>query len=574
MAGKPSYRNALRNRDFRLIAGALTESAMGDWAYSVAYVVYVYTETHSAAWVSASTLVRIIPRFAMAPYAGVVAEKYERIRVLVSADLIRCVQLALIAVTMAFHGPVLVVMAIAFTVQIVSTVYEPATMAMLPQLLGEDDLAAGNAMTETINNVAIIVGPAIGALVLALGNPSMVMAIDSLTFLTSAMLVGRVKARSTPSDVSGDGGVFKQMTVGIKALFGSSTALVLTAFPFATTMLYGIDTVLFLFISKDKLGTGARGYGYLLIALGVGGIIAAAIVNRLAAMPRLSAVLALGMGLYTLPTALLLVSHRPAVAYGVEILRGIGTLVVDVLAMTALQRSLAPELISRVFSAFLAVIFGGLALGAFITPFLLHAFGLDATIALDAFVVPAVVVLVYPKLASLDRAAQASTAALAPRVSVLAQLDIFAAAARPSLERLAQTAEEMVVEAGTTLITEGETADALYVLLDGELAVSARGEGRRSRPIRTMTAPAYVGEIGVLERVPRTATVTADTSARLLRISADNFYEALSGTSFTGAFVASMSSRLSRTHPSRDITIPQQRDEADIRVAEKQEATP
>ena len=571
MAAKPSYRSALRNRDFRLIAGALTESAMGDWAYSVAYVVYVYTATHSAAWVSAATLVRVIPRFAMAPYAGVVAEKYERIRVLVTADLIRCVQLALLALTMAVHAPIVLILAIAFTVQIVSTVYEPATMAMLPQLLGEDDLAAGNAMTETINNVAIIVGPAIGAVVLALGNPSIVMVIDSATFLMSAWLVSRVKARSTPSDVSGDGGVFKQMTVGIKALFGSSTALVLTAFPFATTMLYGIDTVLFVFISKDKLGTGARGYGYLLIALGVGGIIAAAIVNRLAAMPRLSAVLALGMALYTLPTALLLVSNRPAVAYGVEIARGVGTLVVDVLAMTALQRSLPPELISRVFSAFLAVIFGGLALGAFITPFLLHGVGLDATIALDAFVVPAVVLLVYPKLASLDRAAAASTAFLAPRVSVLSQLDIFAAAARPSLERLAQTAEEIVVEPGTRLITEGDTADALYVLLDGELVVSARGERRASRPIRTMHAPAYVGEIGVLERVPRTATVTAETSARLLRIGADNFYESLSGTSFTGAFVASMSSRLAKTHPSRSITIPQQRDEADQEVAEPQE---
>jgi len=156
-------------------------------------------------------------------------------------------------------------------------------------------------------------------------------------------------------------------------------------------------------------------------------------------------------------------------------------------------------------------------------------------------------------------------------VSVLAQLDIFAAAARPAVERLAQSAEEMVVEPGTRLITEGDEADALYVLLEGDLSVSARGEGGRSRPIRTMHAPAYVGEIGVLERVPRTATVTAKTPAKLLRIGADNFYESLSGTSFTGAFVASMSSRLAKTHPSRSVTIPQERGEADTHVAEPQE---
>ena len=129
----------------------------------------------------------------------------------------------------------------------------------------------------------------------------------------------------------------------------------------------------------------------------------------------------------------------------------------------------------------------------------------------------------------------------------------------------------MVLEPGARLITEGETADALYVLLDGDLAVSARGEGKRSRRIRTMSAPTYVGEIGVLEHVPRTATVTAQTPSRLLRIAADNFYQALSGTSFTGAFVASMGSRLAKTHPSRQVTIPERSDDADTPLAERQE---
>ena len=83
----PSYRRALRNRDFRLLTGALTQSAMGDWAYNVALIVYVYNQTHSAAWVSAGTLCRMVPAFFASAYGGVIAERFERIHVMISAAL-------------------------------------------------------------------------------------------------------------------------------------------------------------------------------------------------------------------------------------------------------------------------------------------------------------------------------------------------------------------------------------------------------------------------------------------------------------------------------------------------------
>lgn len=568
MATGPSYRSALGNRDFRLLAGALTQSSMGDWAYNVALVVYIYDQTHSAAWVSAGTLCRMIPAFFASPYGGVVAERFERVRVMVSADLLRfCFMVALTIIT-ATGSPAWVALAVAALSAVVACAYNPATNAMVPQLLGEDDLAAGNALIETINNVAIIAGPAIGAVVLALGQPATVMGIDSVTFLISAAMVWRITARSTPTDVTKDGGPFRQMAVGVGAIVGSSTAAVLTGFVVVTTMLYGADTVLFLFLSQDKLGTGPEGYGYLLIALGVGGVAGAAFVNRLAALPRLSLVLTAGMVAYAAPTALLVFVHSPAPAFAIEVVRGVATLVVDVLAMTALQRSLAPDMISRVFGVFWALIIGGLSLGAFVMPFLLHAFGLDTSLLLDAFVVTGAVLLVYPKLASLDRRAAVQAGELAPRVRVFQQLDIFSAAAQPVLERLAAAAQEVVLEPGTTLLAQGEAADALYVLVDGRLDVSARGpRSQRGKHIRFMAAPAYVGEIGLLEGIPRTATVTAADTSRLWRIDGDLFLDALTSTPLSASFVSGMSVRLKRTHPRRVMTVPEPRLDSDNETA-------
>src|SRR4051794_35111476 len=152
----PSYRRALRNRDFRLLTGALTQSAMGDWAYNVALIVYVYNQTHSAAWVSAGTLARMVPSFFASPYGGVVAERFERIRVMMCADLIRFGTMVGLTVVAATHSAAWIALLVAGLNSVVGTTYNPATAAMLPQLLGEEDLAAGNALFETINNVAII----------------------------------------------------------------------------------------------------------------------------------------------------------------------------------------------------------------------------------------------------------------------------------------------------------------------------------------------------------------------------------------------------------------------------------
>lgn len=567
---RPSYRRALRIRDFRLLAGALTQSAMGDWAYNVALIVYVYDDTHSAAWISAAVLGRMIPRLLISAYAGVVAERFERIKVMVSADLIRAAIMVCLTVTVAVHAPAWVAIAFAACAAVVASVYDPATSAMLPQLLGEEELAAGNALTETINNVAIIAGPAVGALVLAVGSASLVMGLDAMTFLISAWLVSRIHARSIPTDVTVDGGIFRQMAVGFEAVFTSSTASLLVSFSVVTTLLYGVDSVLFVYVSKDKLGTGTDGYGYLLVGLGVGGVIAAGVVNRLAALPRLSVILSLGMVGFAAPTLLLLWVHQPSLAFAVQVVRGVATLIVDVLVMTALQRSLAPDLVARVFGVFWALVLSGLCLGALITPFLLNAFGLNTTLVLDALVVPAAVLLVYPRLASLDRLAAVQAVDVAPLVAVLERLDIFAAAGRPALERLARAAREMVLEPETTVVREGETADALYVLVDGRVDVSARGErGRRSTHIRYMNGPSYVGEIGLLEGIPRTATVTTVEASRVWRIEGDVFLSALTASPLSASFLSGMNMRVKRTHPSQAITIPSPRDEA----AEQQHAT-
>jgi hypothetical protein len=233
------------------------------------------------------------------------------------------------------------------------------------------------------------------------------------------------------------------------------------------------------------------------------------------------------------------------------VVRGGGTLVVDTLAITALQRSAPKEMVARVFGVFFALVLGAISLGALVTPALLQT-GLHTTLLIYGLGIPALCLLTLPRLVAMDHVAATAAAALAPRVAILERLDLFAVASRSSLERLAKAATDVHVAAGTPVVVEGDVADAFYVVLLGQLAVTAVGE-RGGAPVmlRTLSAGTYFGEIGLIGHIPRTATVTARTDCTLLRIAGQDFLDALTSLSASPSLLEGARTRLSLTHPSR-----------------------
>lgn len=546
----------LRRHDFRLLMSAFAISAAGSWAYNVGLAVFIFDQTHSAAWVGAATIGRFVPSLLFGAYGGVLAERFERVRLMVTLDWACAAWMCLLTVVAALEGPVLLAIVLAGATSVTSIVYEPAVAAITPETVPEDELAAANTLRNTVENVAVVAGPAIGALLLLVGPPALAFGVNTLSFVWSALVVSRVRIRSKPVDVTegGSAGPLRQMLVGFQAIRASSTATVLVAYSVIASFVYGVDTVQFVVLSEDRFGTGASGYGYLLAGLGVGGIAAAGLTNRLAARPRLGLIILGGMTAYCLPTLLFLVLDQPTAAFLVQVVRGAGTLVVDVLAVTALQRSLPSEVLARVFGAFFTLVLVAISLGALVTPPIINGLGLDPSLWFAGLLLPALCALGWPILQKMDRENVAVAAALEPRVALLGRTGMFAEASRPVLERLAKAAVEEPVADGTTVIREGDPADALYVLVDGEMAVSARGEGGVEQPLPTMGPGTCFGEIGVLEGIPRTATVRAAGPSTLLRIDAATFLEALTDAPASTSLLEGARGRLARTHPSLRVT--------------------
>jgi hypothetical protein len=396
-----------------------------------------------------------------------------------------------------------------------------------------------------LESLVVVLGPAIGGLLLLAGSTVVGVALNAASFFVAALIILRLRIRSHGSFEPGSK-VLTQWLVGFRALASHQVAIALVAFCALDSMVYGASTVIYAPLSVH-LGTGVNGYSYLLAGNALGGVIAAGLANRLSALPKLAPVIAVSIALQALPFAATTLIHSAAPAFVLQVVSGVGMVVVDVLAITALQRDLDGGVMSRVLGAFDAIITAAVLIGSFAIAAVLSSQGVETALVVTGIGIPVLALIGLPLLVRGDRASAAESARLEPRVEVLSALDIFASASRTVLERLAKAAEERDVAARTVIITEGEPADALWILMRGSLTVRAKGEAPQARQLPTVMAPGYVGELGLVRGVPRTATVRAREDSVLLRIEGTVFLDAIDSAPPSAAFLQLTGTRWART---------------------------
>lgn len=550
--GKGGLLAALRHRDYRLLISAFTISDIGTWMYNIALAVWVYDATGSLGWVAATTVARFVPALVFSTYAGVIADRFDRRLVMIAADLMFAALMVALGVAMALDAAPALVVAIAACSSTLGTVYGPAAAALTPRVVPARELASANALRNTVDNLTVVAGPALGALLTLAGPPQVVVWINALTFLGSALLLLGLRTRAPGADVTdgGEHGVLRQMAVGVRTIVADRGVLVLVAYSVVATGIFGADTVFFIAASDELLGTGPDGYGYLLAGLGVGGLLAAPLVTRAERLPKLAPVIIAGMAFYCLPTMVLLVFDQPAVAFVVQVMRGAGTLFVDVLAVTALQRAIAPEVMARVFAVFDSLCLAAILVGATLTSWIIGAGGAEAGVWLTGAAAFAISLAGLPWLIGVDRVAAARRAALAPRIAIIEACGLFDLVPEGGLLELAAQAEETTLRVDDVAVREGDVADAFYIVMAGTLGVHGAG-----LEVPDVGPGDWFGEIGLIEQIPRTATVTAKTAVVLLRIDGTAFLEALTSGRPSAAILDGSAARLRRTHPTTAATL-------------------
>ena len=150
-------------------------------------------------------------------------------------------------------------------------------------------------------------------------------------------------------------------------------------------------------------------------------------------------------------------------------------------------------------------------------------------------------------LRSINRTGAERLAQLTHRISVLEASPLFAALTRPGIEQLAAAATESDVAAGAIVVSQGEEADAVYLIVDGTVEVTAHGRAPGDVIVADLGPGEYFGEIGLLEGAPRNATCQATTASRLYRIDGEAFLSAVHQAPQTG-FLDRARHRAAQTH--------------------------
>jgi MFS family permease len=376
-----TIRAALRYPAFRWLLGSLAVSQTGDWMYNLALVLLVYDRTHSPLWAGVTTAARIVPIVALGPLGGVVADRFDRRRVMIGCDIARMGLMALLAAVAVLQLPIALAPLIAAVATAFAAPYMPCVAAITPRLVDDADLPGANAARSAVGGVGIIGGPALGGVLLLLGPPAVVFGLNALTFGVSALgvLAAGARAAFRPAGLAGGPagrrpGLLREVADGAAALRSHPQALRLVGADIVCSTLYGTLTVLLLVVSR-QVGLGTGGYGYLFAGIGAGGLVGTVLAGRAVRCRHPRAVLAAALAAAGLPMPLLAVTRWPAAAIALVAVTGLGCMLVEILTETSLQRELDEEVFGRAYGLALPASLGGIVAGSLIAPLLTGALG-------------------------------------------------------------------------------------------------------------------------------------------------------------------------------------------------------
>jgi MFS family permease len=518
-----AYRDILGIPGARALIGASAASEIGNWLYNAALLVYVYSTTHSAGWVGAATICRLLPYVLLGPFGGTVADRYSRRTVLLAGDAVRMLLMAAIAATVAGAGPVALVISLTAVASAAGCAERPAAMALLPRLVGEVRLGPANALLHTVQDLGVLIGPAIGAILLAVAPAWVAFLANGATFAVSAVLISTMRHDRVPAGSRRSG--VAQLAEGLRTVRTTGHALWLIVIVAMAEFTYGAQTVQLVVYAKQSLGLGSGGYGVLLTAAGAGGLVSALVNGRLSTSRRVSLIV-IAAGALACATQLAYAGVQVlTIALAVTVIGNAGLVSCEVVSETALARIVPREALGRVIGIFDAVSVGAMVAGAVLAPVLVVSASLQASLLILGGVALAITLGCGLGLRGLDALSARRAAALASRVQVLQGLPVTVGVPQIVLEQLAAAAQFCPLPPGIDVVVQGAPAHAFYVVAEGRVVVHRDGKA-----VVHLGPGDSFGERGLLDHAPRNATVTTEIDTTLLRVEGRALLDALEAT--------------------------------------------
>lgn len=364
--------------DYRWLVTSSWTTNLGDGIALAAGPLLVASLTRNPQLIALATALQWIPFLVFGLYAGVLADRIDRRRIMIAANLARGVVLLTLAATIVAGATnVVVVLAALFLAGVAESFVDNTANTLLPMVVDADDIGIGNARLLfgqiTINR---LVGPPLGAGLFAAGSASPFLA-EAVLFAFGALMLLRIRTSLDPTGDTADStaddpdagaptarSARREIAEGARWLWNHPPVRTLTIMVVSFNVTFGAAWSILVLYALERLGLGSLGFGLLTTVGAVGGLIGAGVYGRLERRLSIGGIMRIGLLIETLTHLGLALSTSPWTAMPIFLVFGFHEAVWGTVATTVRQRAVPTKFQGRVSAVYYSGVFGGLVVGA------------------------------------------------------------------------------------------------------------------------------------------------------------------------------------------------------------------
>ncbi|HEY7590487.1 MAG TPA: MFS transporter [Candidatus Limnocylindrales bacterium] len=365
-------------RSFRwLLASAVVTNA-GDGIAIAAGPLLVASQTRDPLLVSMALLSQYLPNLLFGVFAGAIADRVDRLRILVLVNLARALVLAVLAGTiLAGAVNIAVVLAALFVLGTAETFADVAAGSILPQIVAKEDLGIANARTQgafLLTNQ--LVAPPIGAFLFAVGM-ALPFAANAACFALGALLASRI-ARTVARPAGERRSLRADMAEGVRWLIAHPPMRTLAVTIVLFNVTYGAAWSVLVLYAGERLGMDAVGFGLLTTAMAIGGVVGTLSYGALERRFSLANIMRVGLLIETFTHLVLALTTSAPIALATMVVFGAHAFVWGTTSTVVRQRAVPDALLGRVTGVYTVGVVGGIVVGTPIGGLLARTFGITA----------------------------------------------------------------------------------------------------------------------------------------------------------------------------------------------------
>ncbi len=360
---------ALRHRNYRLFWFGQMISLIGTWMQTTGQAWLVLELTHSAWQLGIVGALQFLPILLFSIFGGVFADRWPKRNVLLFTQSAAMVQAVILCALVASgHVQLWEIYLLALLLGATNSLDMPTRQAFVVEMVGREDLPNGVALNSSIFNLARILGPGMGGLIIALSGVTTLFLLNALSFI--AVIAGLLMIRTgelhaVPRRMRADGTrpkTWQSMGEGIAYIRRTpSVLLIIMVTGFVSLFGINFNVVLPLF-ATEVLNVGSIGYGLLSSAIGIGALFSALLIAWGNRQPTVRGLL-IGTLAFSVLLVLFAVSHNYPLSLVLILLVGFAQVAFSAMANTALQILTPDHLRGRVMSVYMAFFAGSTPIG-------------------------------------------------------------------------------------------------------------------------------------------------------------------------------------------------------------------